>query len=141
MPSHLLLATTLFPDGEWKHEVGREGRKGDEGLKAGPEKVSGWKYVFTLLDSLYTLSPTFPSRMQQLGKVLHLPVSPGISLVLQAFCLSPLLALKAALLTLRVQDIVLIPGKTVIVLLTDTFQQLYGICKAERRGWRRMTQG
>lgn len=64
MPSHLLLATTLFPDGEWKHEVGREGRKGDEGLKAVPEKVSGWKYVFTLLDSIYTLSPTFPSRIR-----------------------------------------------------------------------------
>lgn len=70
---------------------------------------------------------------QQLGKTLHLPESPGVSLVLQAFCLSPLLALKAALLTLRVQDMVLIPGKTVIVLLTDTFQQLYGIWETKRR--------
>ena len=78
---------------------------------------------------------------QQVGKTLHLPVSLGASLVLQAFCLSPLLALKAALLTLRVQDMVLIPGKTVIVLLTDTFQQLYGIWEAERKGGGRMTQG
>lgn len=98
-------------------------------------------YVLALLGSLHPSPLPFPLECAAVGKGFHLPASPGVSVALGAFCPSPLLALKAALLTLRVQDTVLIPGKTVIVLLTDTFQQLYGIWEAERRAGSSVTQG
>lgn len=72
-----------------------------------------------------SLDPTFLFRLGGgAGKAVHLPQLLGFHWSCE---LSPLLVRKAVPLTLRVQDTVLIPGKTVIVLLTDTFQQLSSI--------------
>lgn len=128
----------LFPHYEWRHEVGHGEERETRGSGCSRGEIWGaGGYVLILLGCLDPL----PLECAAVGKALHLPASPGVSLALRAFCLSPPLALKAAPLTLRVQDTVLIPGKTVIVLLTDTFQQLCGIWEAERGAGSRVTQG